>query len=84
MSLMCHINPAVWVVVGAGYVLVMLMRRVLGKPMFDWIDIGIFTLFVLLTFAYQTDPGMFHRTGGRPSAGLVINYFFKFVVVCPK
>ena len=72
-------------IVVTGYALVMGMRRVLGKPIFDWIDPCVLALFLLLTFTYQADPSSFHRTGGRRLAGLVINYFYKFVVVCsPK
>jgi hypothetical protein len=81
---MCHINPATWVVLVAGYGLVVLMRRILHMTMFHWIDVGIISLMILLAFSYQADPDMFHRTGTRPLAGLMINYLYKFVVVCPK
>jgi hypothetical protein len=81
---MCHINPAAWVVLVAAYALVMAMRRILHMPMFHWIDVGIISLMILLAFSYQTDPELFHRTGARPLAGLMINYLYKFVVVCPK
>jgi hypothetical protein len=81
---MCHINPATWGVLVAGYALVVLMRRILRMPMFHLIDVGIICLMILLAFSYQADPDLFHRTGTRPLAGFLINYVYKFVVLCPK
>jgi len=81
---MCHINPATWVVLAAGYALVMTMRRILHMSMFHWMDVGIICLMILLAFSYQADPELFHRTGTRPLAGLLINYVYKFVVLCLK
>ena len=60
------------------------MRRILHMTMFHWIDVGIISLIILLAFSYQTDPDLFHRTGTRPLAGLLINYVYKFVVLCLK
>ena len=59
---MCQINPAAWVLLVAGYALVMIMRRVLGKSIFDWIDVGVISLIILVGFSYLADPSRFIGT----------------------
>jgi len=82
---MCHINPAAWVVLGAGYALVMVMREVLGKPIFDWIDVPVISLVILAAFSYQADPKSLHWNSTiHPVGSLIVNYLYSFVVVCPK
>jgi hypothetical protein len=82
---MCHINPAAWVVLIAGYALVMVMRRVLGKPIFDWIDVPVISLMILTGFSYLADPTSLHwKSTIHPLGSLIANYLYSFVVVCPK
>lgn len=82
---MCHINPAAWVVLVAGYALVMVMRRVLGKPIFDWIDVPVISFMILVALSYLADPNSLHwNSTTHPLGSLVVNYLYSFVVVCPK
>jgi len=82
---MCQINPAAWVLLLAGYALVMIMRRVLGKPIFDWIDVGVISLMILVGFSYSADPKSLHWNSAiHPLGSLIVNYLYSFVVVCPK
>ncbi len=82
---MCRINPAAWVVLVVGYALVMVMRRVLGKPVFDWIDVPVISLMILTGFSYLADPKSLHwQSVSHPLGSLIVNYLYSFVVVCPK
>jgi hypothetical protein len=82
---MCQINPAAWVLLLAGYALVMIKRRVLGKPIFDWIDVGVISLMILVGFSYLADPKSLHWNSAiHPLGSLIVNYLYSFVVVCPK
>ena len=82
---MCHINLTAWVVLVGGYALVMVMRRVLGKPIFDWIDVAVISLMILVAFSYLADPKSLHWNSTiHPLGSLIVNYLYSFVVVCPK
>lgn len=81
---MCHINPAAVVALAAGYALLMVMRRVLGEPIFDWRDVAVLSLIILVAFDYQAHPESLHRTAASHRFGsLLLNYLYRFVVVCP-
>ncbi len=78
-----HINPVAVVVLIAGYALVMVMRHVLGQPIFRWLDLGILFVIVGLAFAYQARPEQLHYvTASRALVRLFLNYLYSFVVVC--
>ncbi len=55
-----HINPLAMVAVVIGYALIMVMRRVLGGPIFRWLDMGILFIIIGLAFYYQADPEQLH------------------------
>jgi len=80
-----HINPVAVVALVAGYALLMVMRRVLGEPIFGWWDVCVLSFIVLLAFDYQARPEELHHvtvTGGLVRA--VLNYLYRFVVVCSE
>ena len=80
---MCHINPAAWLALGAGYALVMVKRRVLDEPMFDWLDVGIISFLIVVAFAYKADPkSLDYQSTTHPLGSLIVNYLYRFVVVC--
>ena len=81
---MCHINPAAEVVLVAGYALIMVMRRVLGEPIFGWWDVCVLFLIILVALDYQARPEERHYvTVAHPLGSLLLNYLYSFVVVCP-
>jgi hypothetical protein len=80
----CHINPAAWVVLAAAYALVMVNRRVSREPIFEWIDLPVLTLVILLGFSYAANPEELHRKSTiHPLGSLILNYVYSFVVTCP-
>ena len=78
-----HINPVAVVALVVGYALLMVMRRVLGKPIFDWIDVGVISLMILVAFSYLADPKSLHWNSTiNPLGSFILNYLYRFVVVC--
>ncbi|MGE5307037.1 MAG: hypothetical protein ACM3TN_27340 [Alphaproteobacteria bacterium] len=67
----------------AGYALIMVMRRVLGEPVFSWWDAGVLSFIIGWAFYYQTQPYELHYVTATGSlARLLLNYLYSFVVVC--
>ena len=78
-----HINPVAVVALVAGYALLMVMRRVLGEPIFGWWDVCVLSFIVLLAFDYQAHPESLHYVTATHRLGrLLLNYLYSFVVVC--
>jgi len=78
-----HINPVAVLALVAGYALIIVMRRVLGEPIFGWWDVCVLSFIILLAFDYQAHPELLHRSSAiHPLGSLILNYLSRFLVVC--